>query len=98
MVKIYIKYGNLIHIRTFIATHPLESYYLNQAGCVLSPTPEIGPIPSAPLYLQRGRGIGNFFGSFFRLFWPIFWSVAKAVGRVTSRTGGKILTHIVENK
>jgi len=40
--------------------HRLKTYYLNQALRGLSPTPEIGPIYSAPLYLQRGYGIGNF--------------------------------------
>jgi len=73
--------------------HPLEVYYLNQAGRGLT-TPGIGPVYSDPLYLQRGYGIGNFFGSLFRWVRPLLWSGAKAVGRQTLRTGGKILTDI----
>jgi len=37
-----------------------EPYYLNQACRGLSPTPVIGPIYSAPLYLQRGHDIGKY--------------------------------------
>jgi len=44
--------------------HPLEAYYLNQAGRGLPP--DIGTFYSAPLFLQRGHGIGNFFGILFR--------------------------------
>ena len=43
--------------------HPLERYYLNQAGRVLPSTPGIGPVFTAPLYLQRGHGIDNFLGT-----------------------------------
>ena len=75
--------------------HPLEVYYLGQAGGVLT-TPGIGPVYSAPLYLQRGHGIGNFFGNLFRWVRPLLWCGAKAVGRETLRTGGKILTDIAE--
>ena len=46
--------------RTFMAVHPLEVYYLNQA-CRGLTTPGIGPVYFAPLYLQRCHGIGNFF-------------------------------------
>jgi len=72
-------------------------YYLNQAGRGLT-TPRIGPVYSAPLYLQRGHGIGNFFGSLFRWVSQLLWSGAKAMGRETLRTGGKILTDIAERK
>jgi len=75
--------------------HPLEVYYLNQAGRGLT-TPGIGPVYSAPLYLKRGHGIGNFFGSLFRWVRPLLWSGTKAVGRETLRTGGKILADIAE--
>jgi len=50
--------------------HPLEVYYVNQAGYGLN-TPRISPVYSAPLYLQRGHGIGNSFGSLFRWVRPI---------------------------
>jgi len=43
--------------------HPLVVYYLNKEGRGL--TPGIAPVSSAPLYLQRGHGIGNFFTGFF---------------------------------
>jgi hypothetical protein len=56
------------------------------------------PVYAAPLYLQRGHGIGNLFGSVFRWVRPLLWSGAKAVGRHTLRTGGKILTDIAVNK
>jgi len=78
--------------------HPLEIYNLNQAGRCLTPSEGIVPVYAAPLYLQRGHCIGNFF-------WPSV-SVgpthnvarAKAVGCETLRTGGKILTDIAENR
>ena len=70
--------------------HPLETYYLNQAGRGLSSAPGIGPIYSAPLYLQRGHGIGSFFGTLFRFVRPLLWSVG-------GRTGGKIITDISKN-
>ena len=61
VVKKCIKRGVAIFNRTFRAMHPLEVYYLNQAGRGLTTAPGIGPVYSAPLYLQRGHGIGNFF-------------------------------------
>jgi hypothetical protein len=78
--------------------HPLEMYYLNQAGRCRASPPGIGPVYAAPLYLQRGHGIGNLFGSLFRWVRPLLWSGAKAVGRETLRTGGKILSDIAVNK
>jgi hypothetical protein len=36
--------------------HPLEIYYLNQAGRGLTPSEVIDPVYAAPLYLQRGHG------------------------------------------
>jgi len=75
--------------------HPLEVYYLNQAGRGLT-TPGIGPVHSVPLYLQRGHGIGNFSISLFVRVRHHLWSGTRAVGRETMRTGGKILTDIAE--
>ena len=72
--------------------HPLETYYLKQAGRSLSPTSGIGPIYSVPLYLQRGHGIGNFLGSLFRFVRPLQCTVhaediiSKHVGDVTEST------------
>jgi len=77
--------------------HPLEIYYLNQAGRGLTPSDGIGPVYAAPLYLKRGNGMGNFFGSLFRWFRNILWHGAKAVCREPLRAGGKILTDIAEN-
>jgi len=68
--------------------HPLETNFFYQAGRGLCPTPEIGPIYSAPLYLQRGHVIGNFLGTLFRFVLPIPWIVV--------RTGGKIITDIAK--
>ena len=93
MVKKCINRGVAILNRTFRAMHPIEVYYLNKAGSGLT-TPGIGPAYSAPLYLKRGHGIGNFFGNLFRWVRPLLWSGPKAVGRETLRTGGKILTDI----
>jgi len=70
--------------------HPLETYYLNQAGLGLPSAPGIGPIYSAPNYLQRGHGIGNFLGTLYRFVRPLLWTVG--------RTGDKIITDIAKNK
>jgi len=69
--------------------HPLETYYLYQAGRGLTSTPVISPIFSAPLYFQRGHGIGNFLGTLFRFVRHLLWTVG--------RTGGKIITDIEKN-
>ena len=71
--------------------HPLEMYYLNQAGRGLT-------VYSATLYLQRSHGIGNFFCSLYRWVRRLLLSRAKAVGRETLRTDGKILTEIAARK
>jgi len=70
--------------------HPLESYYLNQAGRGLPSAPGIGPIYSAPIYLQRGHRIGKFLGTLCRFVRPLLWTVGS--------TGGKIITEIAKNK
>ena len=70
--------------------HRLETYYLNQAGRGLPSAPGIGPIYSAPIYLQLGHGIGNFLGTVYRFVRPLVWTVG--------RTGGKIITDIAKNK
>ena len=70
--------------------HPLETYYLNLAGCGLPSATEIGPIYSALIYLQRGHGIGNFLGTLFRFVRPLLWTVG--------RTGCKIISDIAKNK
>jgi len=68
---------------------PLEMYFLNQTGRCLSSVPGIGPIYSAPLYVQRGHGIGNFLGTLFSFVRSLLWTVG--------RTGGKIITYIAKN-
>ena len=50
------KHGVGTHNSTFTTMHPLEKYYLNQAGRGLHSAPGIGPIYSSPIYLQRGMG------------------------------------------
>jgi len=77
--------------------HPLEIYYLNQAGrgltlggdrpCLCSPA-----LPTARPWYRK------FFGSLFRWVRLILWRGTKAVGRETLRTGGKIVTDIAENR
>jgi len=57
---IYIKDGVGVHNRTFITIHLLESYYLKQAGRGLSPTPGVGLVYLATLYLQQGHWICKF--------------------------------------
>jgi hypothetical protein len=84
--------------RKVLTIHPLEVYDLNEADRGRASPPGIGPVYTAPLYLQRRHGIGNLFGSLFRWVRPLLWTWAKAVGRETLRTGGKILTDIAENK
>ena len=60
--------------------HPLEMYYLNQAGRGLHSATGIGPIYSTPLYLQRAHGISSFFGTLFRFVRPSCgpWAVQMA--------------------
>jgi len=70
--------------------HPLETYYLIQAGLVLPSAPGIGLIYSAPFYLLQGHGFGNFLGTLFRFVRPLLWTVG--------RTDGKIITDIEKNK
>jgi hypothetical protein len=77
--------------------HPLEVYYVNDSGRGLTHPGGIGPVYSAPRYLQHGHGMCNFFGRLFLWVGPLQWLGIKAVGRETLRTGGKILTDIVEN-
>ena len=73
--------------------HPLEIYYLNQAGRSLTHSGG-SALSVQPRSTYAGHGIGNFFGSLFRWVRPILLSGAKAVGHETLRTGGKILTDI----
>ena len=73
----------------FITMHLLETYYLNEASRCLSSAPGIGPIYKAPLYLQRGHGIGSSFGTLFRVVLPLLWAMG--------RKGGKIITDIAKN-
>ena len=54
-----IKRGVAILNRKFIAMQPLEVYHVNQEGRK-PPSSGIGPVYSAPLYLQRGQANGNF--------------------------------------
>ena len=45
---------------TFMAMVTLAEYYGNEAGRVLTNSEGIGPVYSAPPYVQREHGIGNF--------------------------------------
>jgi len=70
--------------------HPLETYYLNQAGRGLPSAAGIGPIYSAPIYVQREHVIVHFLCTLYRFVRPLLWTVG--------RTGGKIITDIEKNK
>jgi len=59
-------------------------------GRRLHSAPGIGHIYSAPLYLQRGHGIGSFFCTLYRFVRPHLWTVGQ--------TAGKIITDIAKNK
>ena len=78
--EVYIKHGVGIPNRTHISMHPLETYYRNQAGRGLLSDPGIGPIYSAPLYLHRVHGIGNFLVTLFRFVRPLLWTVGRTGG------------------
>jgi len=56
----------------------------------LHSAPGIGPIYSAPLYLQRGHGIGIFLGTLFHFVRPLLWTVV--------RTDSKFISDIAQNK
>lgn len=83
-------------------THPLEVYYLRQAGRGGGGSGrgihDIGTIYSVSPFVQRGHGLGSFFSGLFRAVRPFLWRGAKVVGREALRTGGKILTDIAENQ
>jgi len=62
--------------------HPLDTYYLNQAGRDLSSTPWIGPIYSAPFNFKLGCGIGKFLGTIFRFVRTLPYTVGRTVGKI----------------
>ena len=85
--------------------NPLTKYCINKAG---GGEGEVGPVFSAPPYIQRGHGIGDVLGTIFRsvrYVTPYFLSgfksagkeAAKFLGREVLRTGGKILSEIADN-
>jgi len=74
--------------------HPLETYYLNQAGRGLSSVPGIGTTYSAPLYLKRGHGIGSFFGTLFRSVQTLLWNVGRTVGKIITDRGKNKLPEV----
>jgi hypothetical protein len=76
--------------------NPLVQYYLRQGG--RGGGGDIGPIYHIPPFVQRGHGIGSFLSGLWRSIRPLLWSGAKNIGKETLRTGGKILTDIVENQ
>jgi hypothetical protein len=76
--------------------NPLVQYYLKQGG--RGGGGDIGPIYHITPFVQRGHGIGSFLSGVWRSIRPLLWSSAKSIGKETLRTGGKILTDIVENQ
>jgi hypothetical protein len=81
-------------------THPLELYYLQQAGRGGSghSIHDIGLVYSVSPFVQRGHELGCFLGGLFRTVRTFLWRGARVVGREALRTGGKILTDIAENQ
>jgi hypothetical protein len=77
--------------------NPLVQYYLRQGGRGVGDG-DIGPIYHIPPFVQREHGIGSFLSGLWRSIGPLLWSGAKSIGKETLRTGGKILTDIVENQ
>jgi len=75
----------------------LVKYYVRQAGGGGGGDNGVGPIYVVPPFVQRGHGIGSFLSGLFRAVRPILWSGAKLLGKEALRTGGKILTGIVDN-
>jgi len=79
---------------------PLGQYYIRQAGGGgggRGSDSGICPIYSVPPFIQRGHGIGSFLRRLWRTVQPVLWSSAKSLGRKALRTGGKIMTEIVDN-
>ena len=56
----------------------------------------LGPIYSAPPFVQRGHGIGSFLSGVFRLVLPVLWSGVKTIGRETLRNGRKFLSYLAD--
>ena len=75
----------------------LVKYYVRQAGGGGGGDNGVGPIYVVPPFVQRGNGTGSFLSGLFRAVRPILWSGAKLLGKEALRTGGKILTGIVDN-
>src|SRR5215475_4395270 len=81
----------------------LLEYYLHQAGRgSRRGNSSIGPIYYTPPFIQRGRGIGDFFGSLFRWLKPIVFSDAtrgalRTIGKEALRTGGRVLADMADN-
>jgi len=79
-----------------------EPFYevLNSPGWRWRQGGGVGPIYSVPPLVQRGYGLGSLLGGLFRSIRPLFFSrlrnTGKALGREARRTGGKILTDIVD--
>src|SRR5215510_9576806 len=81
----------------------LVEYYLHQAGRGSKRGhSSIGPVYYTPPFIQKGRGIGDFFGSLFRWLKPIVFSDAsrgalRTIGKEALRTGGRVLAEMAES-
>jgi len=76
---------------------PLGQHYVRQAGGGGRGDSGIGPVYSAPPFIQRGHGIGSFLRGLWRTVRPVLWSNAKSLGREALRTGGNIMSDIADN-
>jgi hypothetical protein len=76
----------------------LVLYYRRQAG---RSHEDIGPIYSAPPFVQRGNCLDIVLSGLFRTLRPILWSGAISISKeklkAIGRTGSMIVTDIAEN-
>ena len=68
--------------------HPLETYYLKQAGRSLPSAPGIGPIYSAPLSLQRRRP----------LLWTVGWTGGKIIANIAKNNSPDVSVEDIVSK
>lgn len=78
--------------RTAIMSHaPYTKYYTQQAGSGLT---DIGVLYKSPRYIQKGRGIGDFFGSVYRGLQPLITSGLSVLKDEGLKTTASIINNI----
>lgn len=72
------------------------SYYLtHQRGGGLA---DIGGLYRAPVFIQRGRGVGSFFAGLWKYIAPLAVSGLKTIGKQSLKTGADVLSDLAEGK